>query len=378
MAISFGLLALVLSIYNPISASEPSPGGITPSDLPELVEESQTSQLKAATVPEPGQAATASAPAPNLPRAAAPIEALPASRVRSVTTDASVRSNVTSSSSPSSSAYKGPLSVSLVALGGAAAEEVTARAADLLRESGRDVNLTGLDEVGRSEVLLVLDSLGTSVQAWYCDPGPAGNAALAKQLMEGMPAPSTPADAPDPDLASKFSCEDVHAGRAQTAAVLLEIAQADTAAAEETAAAVSKAVNSYLDQHATALRQARGKTSLIWPAIGPLTSYFGPSHPLGIDIGQWEGPIVASMAGKVLFAGGDPCCSYGLYVVIESAGGIHMVYGHLESLSVRTEQTVKQGQVLGPVGCTGHCSGNHLHFEVWQNGVRVDPMRYLP
>jgi murein DD-endopeptidase MepM/ murein hydrolase activator NlpD len=91
-----------------------------------------------------------------------------------------------------------------------------------------------------------------------------------------------------------------------------------------------------------------------------------------------EGNIVAALDGRVLFAGGDPCCSYGLYVVMDNGNGLNTVYGHLSSLSVRTGQMLKQGQVLGPVGCTGHCTGNHLHFELWRNGIRVDPMLYLP
>jgi murein DD-endopeptidase MepM/ murein hydrolase activator NlpD len=63
---------------------------------------------------------------------------------------------------------------------------------------------------------------------------------------------------------------------------------------------------------------------------------------------------------------------------MDNGNGFNTVYGHLESLNVRTGQSVKQGQVLGPVGCTGHCTGNHLHFELWRNGARIDPMLYLP
>ena len=54
------------------------------------------------------------------------------------------------------------------------------------------------------------------------------------------------------------------------------------------------------------------------------------------------------------------------------------VYGHLETLSVREGDTVRISQPLGEVGCTGHCSGNHLHFEVIKDGVRQNPMDYLP
>jgi murein DD-endopeptidase MepM/ murein hydrolase activator NlpD len=112
--------------------------------------------------------------------------------------------------------------------------------------------------------------------------------------------------------------------------------------------------------------------------VGPITSYFGPDHPLGIDVGQSEGALVAATDGVVLFAGGDPCCSYGLYAVVGSPEGIITLYAHLESISVTQGQRVRQGQPLGVVGCTGHCFGTHLHFEVIEDGMRRDPLSYLP
>jgi murein DD-endopeptidase MepM/ murein hydrolase activator NlpD len=120
---------------------------------------------------------------------------------------------------------------------------------------------------------------------------------------------------------------------------------------------------------------------LIWPVTGPISSYMGPSHPLGIDIDQYatpNAPIYAATSGVVTFAGGDPCCSYGLHVILMSPGGIETLYAHMSSINVVEGQQVAQGDVLGYVGCTGYCTGNHLHFEVIDNGVRVDPLTYLP
>lgn len=120
---------------------------------------------------------------------------------------------------------------------------------------------------------------------------------------------------------------------------------------------------------------------LIWPVVGPISSYMGPSHPLGIDIDMYATPftpIAAATAGTVTFAGGDPCCSYGLYVVLMSPDGIETLYAHMSSINVSTGQQVAQGDTLGITGCTGYCTGNHLHFEVIDNGVRVDPLTYLP
>ncbi len=122
-------------------------------------------------------------------------------------------------------------------------------------------------------------------------------------------------------------------------------------------------------------------TGLIWPVTGPISSYMDASHPLGIDIDLYANPyaaIVASTSGTVVFAGGNPCCSYGLYVVIVSPAGIETLYAHLSSIAVWAGQQVSQGQVIGNAGCTGYCTGNHLHFEVIDNGVRVNPLSYLP
>jgi murein DD-endopeptidase MepM/ murein hydrolase activator NlpD len=137
-------------------------------------------------------------------------------------------------------------------------------------------------------------------------------------------------------------------------------------------------------QPAPSSPQPVGPTSnagLIWPVNGPISSYMDASHPLGIDIDLYNNPnaaIRAATSGRVIFAGGDPCCSYGLYVVIMSPSGIETLYAHLSSISVSVGQQVSQGQVIGNGGCTGYCTGNHLHFEVIDNGVRVNPLSYLP
>ena len=120
---------------------------------------------------------------------------------------------------------------------------------------------------------------------------------------------------------------------------------------------------------------------LIWPTSGPISSYMDGSHPLGIDIDLYNNPgapILAATAGVVTFAGGDPCCSYGLYIVIVSPGGVETLYAHLSSVNVVQGQQVAQGTVVGYAGCTGYCTGNHLHFEVIDNGVRQNPLSYLP
>jgi murein DD-endopeptidase MepM/ murein hydrolase activator NlpD len=120
---------------------------------------------------------------------------------------------------------------------------------------------------------------------------------------------------------------------------------------------------------------------LIWPVSGPVSSYYGPGHPLGIDIDGFRlsgAAIAASTSGTVIFAGGNACCSYGLYVVVMSPDGIETLYAHLSSISVGAGETVVQGQALGIIGATGYSTGVHLHFEVIDNGARQNPLDYLP
>jgi murein DD-endopeptidase MepM/ murein hydrolase activator NlpD len=120
-------------------------------------------------------------------------------------------------------------------------------------------------------------------------------------------------------------------------------------------------------------------SGLIWPVQGPITSPFGMRwgrmHE-GIDIGVPYGtPIHAAAAGTVIYAGW--MSGYGNLTVIDHGHGLATAYGHQSALAVGNGATVSQGQVIGYVGCTGHCFGPHLHFEVRVNGQPVDPLGYL-
>ena len=123
-------------------------------------------------------------------------------------------------------------------------------------------------------------------------------------------------------------------------------------------------------------------SGLSWPtSVRTISSYFSASHPLGIDVdlySQPNGPIAAAAAGTVTFAGGNSCCSYGLYVTIDHGNGLSTLYAHMSKLNVTTGQKVTKGQVLGAGGRTGYATGNHLHFEVRKDGKVVNPLSYLP
>lgn len=123
------------------------------------------------------------------------------------------------------------------------------------------------------------------------------------------------------------------------------------------------------------------RSGFIWPATGPISSYFTGGHPLGIDIdffGNPNQPVGSVAAGRVVFAGGNSCCSYGLYVVVDHGNGFETLYAHFSSIAVSVGQQVAQGQILGNGGRTGYATGNHLHFEVHLNGSVVNPLLYLP
>ncbi len=117
----------------------------------------------------------------------------------------------------------------------------------------------------------------------------------------------------------------------------------------------------------------------IWPVHGALVSPFGMRWGrlhAGLDIAAGTGtPIVASAGGQVTYAG--EMSGYGLVVVIDHGNGISTAYAHDSSISVSAGQTVGQGQMIAAVGCTGHCFGSHVHFEVRVGGSPVDPLRYL-
>jgi murein DD-endopeptidase MepM/ murein hydrolase activator NlpD len=119
-------------------------------------------------------------------------------------------------------------------------------------------------------------------------------------------------------------------------------------------------------------------SGLIWPVSGVLTSGFGPRwgrmHE-GIDISAPTGTSVrAAAGGTVIYAGS--MSGYGSIVVIDHGGGLSTAYAHLSAIWVGGG-SVSQGQGIGAVGCTGHCTGPHLHFEVRVNGSPVDPLGYL-
>ena len=109
--------------------------------------------------------------------------------------------------------------------------------------------------------------------------------------------------------------------------------------------------------------------------MSPFGQRWGRLHS-GIDISAPAGTaIAASASGQVVYAGS--MSGYGLIVVIQHPGGIATAYAHNSSISVSVGQSVSQGETIAAVGCTGHCFGDHVHFEIRVGGSPVDPMGYL-
>ena len=124
-----------------------------------------------------------------------------------------------------------------------------------------------------------------------------------------------------------------------------------------------------------------GDGTLQWPLPGHTyischfgeVDAFGNAGHRGTDIPAPEGtPILAAHSGTVLVSGWND--SYGNQVLLDNGAGLSTRYAHMTKTAVTAGETVTAGQVIGYVGSTGDSTGNHLHFEVMQNGVRCNPL----
>lgn len=123
-----------------------------------------------------------------------------------------------------------------------------------------------------------------------------------------------------------------------------------------------------------------GSGRLAWPVRGWVVSPFGMRWGrlhAGIDIAARTGtPILAAASGRVTTRG--PVGGYGLYTCLEHRSPYSTCYAHQSRLGpTPSGGVIARGALVGYVGCTGHCYGPHVHFEVRLNGRPVDPARYL-
>ena len=172
--------------------------------------------------------------------------------------------------------------------------------------------------------------------------------------------------------------EDLSAMEAASASLASRIQAAEAAAAAAAAAEAEAAQSSSGGGGGGSSAGVVSSSGFMWPTSGVVTSGFGYRWGrlhAGVDIAAPYGTgVVAAASGTVIYAGGMG--GYGNIVVISHGNGLSTAYAHLSAIYVGGG-SVLQGQSIGAVGCTGSCTGNHLHFEVRVNGSPVDPMGYL-
>lgn len=181
-------------------------------------------------------------------------------------------------------------------------------------------------------------------------------------------AAATPAEADEEGVATEV--EAVEDAAAEEEAV------EDAAAEEEPEEDAEEAEQA---EEAVAAAPAPSGGGFSWPTSGSVTSGFGERwgrQHAGIDIASSPGTAVAAARGGTVASAGTEG-GYGNSVVIAHGDGFATRYAHLESIAVSAGQSVSTGTYLGGMGCSGSCTGTHLHFEIRINGAAVDPMGYL-
>jgi murein DD-endopeptidase MepM/ murein hydrolase activator NlpD len=126
-------------------------------------------------------------------------------------------------------------------------------------------------------------------------------------------------------------------------------------------------------------------TPSVWPARGWVSSTFGyrvspftSERELhrGLDIsGRRGAPVIAPADGVVASVDWDP--GYGKTVVIHHGYGLSTMYAHLDKVHVKIGQAVRRHQEIAQVGDSGRTTGCHLHYEIYMNGIPVNPIRYI-
>lgn len=121
---------------------------------------------------------------------------------------------------------------------------------------------------------------------------------------------------------------------------------------------------------------AASSVKFIWPANGNVVSTFDASSNKGIGIaGNAGDPVMAAAEGRVVYAGS--LRGYGNLIVINHNNTLWTAYAHNQSLLVKEDQTVRQGQRIAAMG-SSDSDVVKLHFEVRRQGQPVDPLTHLP
>ena len=124
-----------------------------------------------------------------------------------------------------------------------------------------------------------------------------------------------------------------------------------------------------------------------WPVVGRMTTHYGGCTAAmcphwGIDIAAPSGALVLAAADGVIAAVGWDPDGYGHYIVLDHGSGWQTLYAHLQPATLSGHRmtlgmVVRQGDAIGGLGSSGASTGPHLHFEIWRDGIRIDPARML-
>ena len=137
----------------------------------------------------------------------------------------------------------------------------------------------------------------------------------------------------------------------------------------------------YFDSKGKSATKALMKTPINGARLS--SGYGMRKHPIlgynkkhqGVDFAAPKGtPIMAAGTGHIEFVGDNG--GAGKYIRIKHMNGYKTAYAHLSKYAsgINKNIKVKQGQTIGYVGSTGLSTGAHLHYEVWFNGKRINPM----
>lgn len=188
-------------------------------------------------------------------------------------------------------------------------------------------------------------------------------------------------------LAEQYAQEEAIAGEIYRLQQEEEARRAQEAAAAAAAAQAAAANNQTVTGPTTVDAYVATNGSALWPVPGyhRISSGFGYRiHPIyqirqfhgGTDIPAPTGtPTVAVKGGKVVSCSYH--WSYGNHIVVYHGDGTSSLYAHLSGYNCSPGQTVNAGDVIGYIGSTGASTGAHLHFEMHENGSRVNPHAYI-
>jgi len=119
-----------------------------------------------------------------------------------------------------------------------------------------------------------------------------------------------------------------------------------------------------------------GEGTFIWPTSGKVSQRYTWYHR-AIDIANKNAPSVVAAAGGKVASVIHSRVGYGNHIVVDHGNGYQTLYGHLARIQVKAGQAVSSGQAIGQMGSTGRSTGIHLHFEVFKNGAKLNPLTVL-